>query len=201
MDITMDTLHTNPDDPADLASLYALGALSADEAEAFEANINAGGPGTEELDEHLGTMIDLCEELASVMPTPRRAVKDAIMATIAGMEAPSSSRDQGQVFILANQGEWQDMAPGIKAKILYADPTGDRTTLLVRIDPGAAYAPHRHQGLEECLVIEGDLHVDGTILRAGDYTASFQDKVHIDTHSEEGCLLLISSPLNDEFLE
>ena len=198
MDITMDTIHTNPDDPAELAALYALGALGAGEAEAFEAHVIAGEASAEE---HLNTMTDLCEELASIMPTPRRAVKDSIMAAIAGLDAPSAPEDQGQIFVLSNQGEWQDMAPGITAKILYADPKGDRTTLLVRIDPGAAYAPHRHQGLEECLVLEGDLHVDGTVLHAGDYTASFLDKVHIDTHSEQGCLLLISSPLNDEFLE
>jgi len=85
--------------------------------------------------------------------------------------------------------------------VLHQDVEHARTMFLVRLEPGAEYPSHRHMGLEECLVIEGDLHVDGNVLRSGDFTATYSDKIHIDTHSKEGCLLLISSPMNDEFLE
>jgi anti-sigma factor ChrR (cupin superfamily) len=108
---------------------------------------------------------------------------------------------RGQIFVLANGGEWVELLPGIQMKVLHQDVEHSRTTFLARLAPGASYPSHRHMGLEECLVIDGDLHVDGTVLRSGDFTASYYDKVHIDTHSEEGCLLLISSPMNDEFLD
>lgn len=195
--------NNTPGDPADKAELYALGLLSPREAEEFEAKVLAGEVDAEALEEHLQTMTALCEEIAQVMPTPRRAVKDAIMAAI----APPASQSEpggdasGQIFLFAKDGEWVEMMPGITMKVLHHDVEHERTTFLVRLAPGAQYPSHRHMGLEECLVIEGDLHVDGNVLRSGDFTATYSDKVHVDTHSEEGCLLLISSPMNDEFLE
>jgi len=198
-------MEQNNNDPRtfpESGALYALGALPADEAAAFESRLLAGDVDAGELEDHLLTMTALCEEIASAMPTPRRALKDAVMAAITPPteEPPQTEETPKQIFVLAEEGEWQQAAPGISLKLLHADPEGARTTVLVRIDPGAAYPPHRHRGVEECLVLEGDLHVDGRVLGAGDFTASFYDKVHIDTHSEGGCLLLISSPLNDEFL-
>lgn len=198
----MNEKNTNtPEGSDDMIERYALGMLSPAEAEAFEEEIVAGRVDPLELEERLQTMTALCEELASAMPTPRRAVKDAIMASILPVKQSPKSSTGEQTFILANEGEWQEMAPGISMKMLSHDSETGRTMVLVRLAPGAAYPPHRHMGLEECLVVEGDLHVDGTILHAGDFTASYSDKVHMDTHSEEGCLLLIASPLNDHFLE
>lgn len=195
--------NNTPGDPADDAGLYALGLLSPRETEEFEAKVLAGEVDAEALEEHLQTMTALCEEMAQVMPTPRRAVKDAIMAAIAPPTPHAEPKvdPSGQIFLLANEGEWVEMLPGIMMKVLHQDVEHGRTTFLARLAPGAQYPSHRHMGLEECLVIEGDLHVDGSVLRSGDFTASYQDKVHIDTHSEDGCLLLISSPMNDEFLE
>ncbi len=198
MEQTNNDPHTSPESGA----LYALGALAPDEAAAFESRLLAGEVDARELEDHLQVMTALCEEIASVMPAPRRTLKDAVMAAVTPQaeEQPPAETMPRQIFVLAGEGEWQQAAPGISLKILHADPHGERTTVLVRIDPGAAYPPHRHRGVEECLVLEGDLHVDGTVLTAGDFTASFHDKIHIDTHSRQGCLLLISSPLNDEFL-
>lgn len=177
--------------------LYALGALSPAEREKLEADILAGNIDPEDIHEHLQTITELAEDIASVMPAPRRAVKDGIMAAISGTETP---QEQKTIFVLADEGVWVDMAPGISIKVLFQDADKARTTLLVRLQPGAAYPPHRHIGTEECLVLEGDLHVDGTVLHAGDFTVSFNDRIHTDTHSSEGCLLLINSPMNDEFL-
>jgi anti-sigma factor ChrR (cupin superfamily) len=188
-----------PDRPAELIELYALGMLTPEETAEFEAQLMAGNINAEALDENLRAVTALAEEMASVMPAPRRAVKDAIMAAIAPAEQ-KQPEEQKQTFVFANEGEWQEMVPGISMKVLHHDADMNRTTVLVRLAPGAVYPSHRHRGLEECLVLEGDLHVDGTILHAGDFTASYEEKVHMDTHSNEGCLLLISSPLDDEIL-
>lgn len=179
------------------AELYALGALPPAEREKLEARILSGEIAPEDIHEHLQTITELAEDIASIMPAPRRAVKEGLMSAIAGTE---SSQEQKTIFVLANEGQWIDMAPGISIKILFQDSEKASTTLLVRLQPGAAYPPHRHRGTEECLVLEGDLHVDGTVLHTGDFTVSFDDRIHTDTHSSEGCLLLINSPMNDEFL-
>ena len=189
--------------PKENGELYAVGALSRAEREEFEALLAAGEVDPEEIEEHLQTITEIAEEIASVMPAPRRAVKDVLMAAIApsqGSSSEGSSSAEEQIFVFAHEGEWQEMIPGIMIKILFHDAEHSRTTLLVRLEPGAVYPSHRHQGIEECLVLEGDLHVDGTVLRRGDFTVAMDEKVHIDTHSEEGCLLLISSPMNDEML-
>ncbi|MDB5035127.1 MAG: uncharacterized protein JWQ98_2368 [Chlorobi bacterium] len=191
-----------PDNPADQPELYALNALSPMEAAAFEARIINGDVDAEELENHMETMLALCEEMASVMPAPRRALKDAVMAAIDPAPAPGALKPGEQVFVMADEGEWQNPGlPGFSMKILYHDDARKRTTVLVRLAPGTAYPAHRHMGLEECMVLEGDLYVDGHSLQAGDYTASMTDKIHIDTHSEHGCLLLLNTPLDDEFLE
>jgi len=198
----METNNNNtPGHEAESIDLYALGLLSARETAEFEAEVLAGEVDAESLEEQLQTITALCEDIAQSMPTPRRAVKDAIMAAIAPAQPNARLSESGQIFVLSKGGEWAELLPGIMMKVLHQDDEHNRTTFLARLAPGASYPSHRHMGLEECLVIEGDLHVDGTVLREGDFTASYYNKVHIDTHSEAGCLLLISSPMNDEFLE
>lgn len=180
-------------------ALYALGALSEEERETFEEFVAEGHIDMQEVRSHLESFTAVCEEVAETMPSPRKALKEKILNAALGDAAPSAPR---QMFVHAHEGEWKDVGiPGISLKILYTDPKINRTTVLVRIAAGAAYPMHRHVGVEECLVVEGDLVVDGTTLLAGDFTVSFPDKIHLDTHSEAGCLLLISSPLNDEFLD
>ncbi len=182
-------------------ALYALGTMSAAERAEFEAHLAAdtGAIAPDDIEEHLRTMAELAEEIASVMPAPRRAVKDAIMAAIDASEP--AVPDPKQIVVRANQGEWIELMPGISVKVLFYNEELQRTTLLVRLQPGAAYPMHRHVGVEECLVLEGDLHVNGTILYPGDYAASLSEKIHRDTHSDGGCLLLINSPLDDEYLD
>lgn len=194
--------HTSPDSSADNVDLYVLGMLSAAERAEFEAAVHAGEIDANDLDESLQTLTGLSEEIAAAMPTPRKAVKDALMSAITGGPAESSKREtKEQMFLYADDGEWHELFPGIRIRVLHQNEADGRTMFLARLDPGSAYPAHRHKGLEECLVLEGDLNVDGRTLRAGDFTAAYDENVHIDTHSKEGCLLLLTSPLNDEMLD
>ena len=51
--------------------------------------------------------------------------------------------------------EWQDRLPGIRAKSVWEDPATHRHAALMRIEPGASVARHRHVGDEIVFVIEG----------------------------------------------
>ncbi len=191
--------NTPPQDELDNADLYALGALSPSETAAYEAALSAGTADQQQAVASLETAAALAEQMAAAMPAPRRAVKHAIMSAIA---APEPDDQEGkQVFLRANEGEWVEMVPGITVRVLHTDTELGRTTFLARLAPGAVLPAHRHVGLEECLVLEGELYVDGHTLGNGDFTASYSDKVHLDTHSDSGCLLLLSSPMSDEFLD
>ena len=62
---------------------------------------------------------------------------------------------------------------------------------LIRFAPGARSRPHRHEGTEEFMVLEGELHdSDGTRFRAGDFVRFEPGSEHW-SHSPEGCLLLV----------
>ncbi len=91
--------------------------------------------------------------------------------------------------------EWRDVAPGIAVKLLATDADRHRVSLLVRLAPGTDYPPHRHDGVEELHMLEGELMVDDRRLRAGDYLRSEPGTVDRRVRTETGCTgVLITSP-------
>ena len=82
---------------------------------------------------------------------------------------------------------------GLLLRILSDRARGTATTL-VRMEPGSRIRPHRHLGVEQCLVLEGDVR-SGTIgMRAGDFNCSPPGSVHEELVSDGGALLLLVSP-------
>ncbi len=74
------------------------------------------------------------------------------------------------IMILAGATPWKQSGfPGITIRALYVDRARGRETMLVRMEAGASYLPHHHEGVEESFVLEGDIACDGETLTAGDY--------------------------------
>jgi anti-sigma factor ChrR (cupin superfamily) len=62
---------------------------------------------------------------------------------------------------------------------------------LMRMEPGAVTISHEHQGMEEFLILEGDLvDSDGTVFRAGDFV-SYEAGTRHDSRTETGCLIAV----------
>ncbi len=60
-----------------------------------------------------------------------------------------------------------------------------------RMPPGMTTLGHRHNGHEQFLILEGELHEsDGTILRAGDMIF-YRDGTEHNSHTPTGCLLAV----------
>ena len=96
---------------------------------------------------------------------------------------------------------WVDSGmPGFEFKLLFQDPDTKKSTVLARIAAGARMPHHRHQGAEECLIIEGSLWTDGVLLQAGDFIVTQDQTEHEDTWSPNGALALIKTYLEDEVL-
>jgi len=89
---------------------------------------------------------------------------------------------------------------GYWIKPLSEDEEQDMVTLLVRIDPGTHFPPHRHQALEEVVVVEGDLVVEGQRMAPGDYCRSQAGSVHAESHTNSGCILLLKASRFDEII-
>jgi anti-sigma factor ChrR (cupin superfamily) len=88
---------------------------------------------------------------------------------------------------------------GISIGRLFADKEKREITCLMRLEPGTEFPPHRHAGIEEIFMLEGDLVVEGEVCHQGDYIRSFPGTIHAPI-TEGGCLLLIKTSLDNEML-
>lgn len=135
---------------------------------------------------------------AAAPVAPRASLKERLLARVDGHADVRLDPLKGLTFVKASEGNWQQMSPGVMAKVLFSDPVSRRVTALVRMAPGTSYAPHRHTEAEELYVLEGGCFCAGRELTAGDYHRAEAETEHHDTSSDDGCLLLvISSPQNE----
>ena len=102
--------------------------------------------------------------------------------------------------VRADEGEWSEVRAGVFAKQLYVDRTRDLATMLVRMEPGSRYVPHRHAAPEQCFVLQGDVREGNHVFRAGDFQCLASGSKHDAQWTQDGCLLLIVSSLHDELL-
>ncbi len=62
---------------------------------------------------------------------------------------------------------------------------------MMRFAPGAVTIDHDHAGVEDFLILEGELtDDDGQVFRAGDFV-SFRPGTHHHSRSDAGCLLIV----------
>ncbi len=118
-----------------------------------------------------------------------------------------SSLVPGLLTLRADEGDWQAIGvDGIRVRQLSVDPDRRLVTMLVRMEANSCYPPHRHADVEECYVVEGELHVeDGLhgremLLRAGDFQRAESGSIHGRQWTDRGCTLLIVSSQDDELV-
>lgn len=85
---------------------------------------------------------------------------------------------------------------GVTARMLHMDPTTKRFSAIVKLQPGSRIPPHRHDGLEESLVIDGELIVGDVRMRAGDYQWAENGSEHVEQWTDVGATLLLSGPMS-----
>ena len=76
-------------------------------------------------------------------------------------------------------------------KRLFADKQTGTVTSLFKFKPGAHTPRHMHAGIEQCLIVEGDFHLNDEVFGPGDFTCAMAGSVHEIAYSEKGALLLI----------
>jgi quercetin dioxygenase-like cupin family protein len=167
-----------------LASLFAAGALAPDEEENFREHVKGCGVCAAEVHafrEAAGWMPFAFEDAAA---PPH--LREKLLARIRQLEPP-----QGIRVVRANEGAWHTLVPGVTAKRLYAESPSGSVALLVRMEPGSKYPPHSHADVEHCYVLEGELHFGDLVLRPGDYQCAMASTKHRDSHTVNGCMVLI----------
>lgn len=130
-----------------------------------------------------------------VQPAPE--LKSQIFAAI-GEAEPGKETEQreqpkgGYHFIGDSEGDWKELPGGkIRLKTLSDIPEASHTTILLEADPGAVFLPHAHEGMEEILLLSGDLDTLGRRLGPGDYLRHDPHTLHAKATSENGCRALL----------
>jgi anti-sigma factor ChrR (cupin superfamily) len=98
----------------------------------------------------------------------------------------------GLVCVRAATRTWrQSGIRGVELSPLFTDSLRQTMTVLVRMAPGARLPRHRHVTDEQFYMLEGDGHVQGQVLQAGDYYQAAAGTVHDITYTDGGCLFLL----------
>ena len=205
------TSHDVPDDgllaPCDSAEFFLLGLLNHDEEAAFEAHLTAGCPGCEKrLSHHVETIAQLAGQ------QPAAASLELRERLLAKLQKPKPAKPAAQkpevvfdhlglLVVRSAAMNWQaSPVQGVWIKPLFVDEERMYATTLVRLQPGVHYPPHRHAEIEEVYILAGDLKFKNLELCQGDYCRAEGGTAHTESFSKNGCLLLITTSIHDQFL-
>lgn len=144
-------------------------------------------------------LADYAQSLGSSSLTPTPRVRSRLLGRISRTPSEAGEAIAPGVRIVRAGGEdWEATSvPGVRRRRLAIDPDLRTETVLVKLDPGARYPEHHHEGLETCYVIEGDLQLEGQALQAGDFQSADVGSTHGEQWSIDGCVLLVTAPLDD----
>ncbi len=135
----------------------------------------------------------LFQRIAELSPTPTEEVNSKPVIAASENNTPS-------VIVRSQNVKWRKyIVSGISFANLYVDREKREFTCLMRLEAGVAFPLHRHGGVEEVFMLEGDLEVEGELCHPGDYIRSFPNSIHGPV-SHTGCLLLVKSSLDNEMI-
>jgi anti-sigma factor ChrR (cupin superfamily) len=177
--------------------LYVLQALPAGEAAVVGAHIAGCAECRQEM-ETLRPVINSFVSWPTDVLRPSASLWERLAQRIAaetGGEpaAPAPQRREAEP-------EWKEAAPGISCKLLATDTERTRVSMLVRLAPGTAYPPHRHAGLEELHLLQGELIIGDRTLYAGDYNRAEAGTIDHRVWSETGCTCVLITSFQDALI-
>jgi len=180
-------------DYLELVFLHALRVLPASEIPVLEAHLSACAECRQEM-EALRPIVGAFV----AWPTDVLRPPDPLW----GRLAQRIAAETGQAPVLPpppppGEPDWQEAAPGLSYRVLAADTQNDRVNLLVRLAPGAHYPPHRHGGVEELYLLDGELWIDEKKLYPGDYNRAEAGSADQRVWSETGCTCVLLTSARD----
>jgi len=192
----MPTSGQHDNDHVELVSLYVLQALSAREMAIVDTRIATCAECREEL-EALRPIVESLPAWPVDVLRPSSSLWERLAGRIAAEkgEAPLSPSPERW-----EEPEWKEAAPGISVKLLATDTEMNRVSMLVRLAPGTDYPPHRHAGVEELHLLDGELMIDDRKLYPGDYNRAEPGSIDRRVWSETGCTCVLVTSCDDVIL-
>lgn len=189
--------HQTVEEERERATLYALGALDKDEALLFEAHLAGGCDVCENEVRSFDSVVALLGDCPSEL-TPSPRIREKLAAFLAEEarrgQGPATFKEPAALPMLkirGGEGEWSEIWTGVFQKILFQDCQRGTTTSLFKVQPGAEIPSHTHDGIEECMVVEGDIYSATETFSAGDYICAPAGSVHEQLFSLRGALLFV----------
>ena len=182
-------------DHLDLVFLYALQALPPGDLPVVEANLSACADCRRELE----TLRPIVASFVS-WPTDLLRPSDSLRQRLARRIAAETGGEPVLEPQRWAEPEWKEVGPGISCKVLSTDAEKNLVSLLVRLEPGTDYPPHRHSGVEELHLLNGELIVNEKKLYPGDYLRAEAGTVDHRVWSETGCTCVLITSYDDVIL-
>ncbi len=121
-----------------------------------------------------------------------QSIKTRLMQRIASEPAAQSAKPVQVVSILRDEA-WVNLSKKIQVKVLHDD--GTTLSWLLKLLPGGRLPEHDHaDGSEECMVLEGQVSINGETFVCGDYQIAHPGSVHYEVASQHGALVFLKSP-------
>lgn len=171
-----------------LAARYALGVADLHEIVAAESRLTA--------DPAFAARVSLFESVFSSLDRgitpiePPSGLWDRIAGTIDDVD-----RSPLTETVRTQDLSWQPYAPGIDRKLIHVDMAGGASVALYRLQPGASVPNHSHFLTEECLVLEGEIEIDGVTVRTGDVHIALPASRHGPLTSRAGAVVYLRGDL------
>jgi hypothetical protein len=146
------------------------------------------------LDADLQDAFSAAQTSEPVPPTTAERIKRRLFERIAAHE-------RSHVTVAAGADGWAAFLPGVHIKVLHEQ--GGVMSYLLRLEAGAVIPAHRHPLDEECVVLEGVLHIgDDCVVSAGGFHLAHKDSLHAPLSSDEGATLFLrgASPRSEQLV-
>jgi quercetin dioxygenase-like cupin family protein len=174
-------------------ALHALRSLPDGERRAVEALISACSGCRDEL-AGLLPVVEALAHLPADGMAPTTSTWDRVVERI-GARPARTGRSSGPDD--SSGSPWREVAPGISVRMLSHDAERDVVAMLVRLAANVDYPPHRHAGVEELHLLDGELTIDERTYQPGDYVRAEPGSADRLVRSETGCTCLLVTSTKD----
>lgn len=129
---------------------------------------------------------------ATLSAESAQAIKARLMQRIAAQPQTPAAATPNVVSILRDDA-WVSLSKKIQVKVLHDD--GVTLSWLLKLLPGGRLPEHDHSdGAEECMILEGQLRINGEQFVCGDYQIAHPGSIHFEVSSDLGALVFLKSP-------
>jgi anti-sigma factor ChrR (cupin superfamily) len=128
----------------------------------------------------------------ALSPQSASSIKARLMQRITAAGATDTQPNDFLVSTMRDDA-WVSLGKKVQVKILHDD--GTTLSWLLKLLPGGRLPEHDHaDGVEECMILEGKLRINGTPHGCGDYQIAYPGSIHYDVSSDDGALVFLKSP-------